>query len=461
MAGASSPSPLIESRADLIEALERGCKPRSEWRVGTEHEKHVFHRNPLRPVAYDGEDGVRALLDGVETETGWHPFFDRDNPIGLRNFGASGGISLEPGGQFELSGAPMRSMHETAIETAEHLAVSRKVGSRLGIHFLGLGVTPLWSVAEIPAMPKSRYGIMKPYMEKVGTLGTSMMFRSATIQANLDFSSEADMVKKLRVSVALQPVATALFANSPFVDGKDSGFLTFRSQIWLNTDAARTGMLPFAFEEGMGFERYVDYALDVPMYFVIRDGRYINVAGESFRAFLEGNLPQLPGEKPTVKDWEDHLSTLFPEVRLKQFLEMRGADMGDEAAITALPALWTGLLYDDIALDAAWDLVKDWTEYDRQALRNGVPRQALQTPVPGNDLRFGTVGDLAREMVGIASAGLARRAIKNALGQDESIYLATLEETLRLGKTPAERWLDLYRGEWAGDITRIFEAAEI
>jgi len=310
-------------------------------------------------------------------------------------------------------------------------------------------------------MPKSRYGIMKPYMEKVGTLGTSMMFRSATIQANLDFSSEADMVKKLRVSVALQPVATALFANSPFVDGKDSGFLTFRSQIWLNTDAARTGMLPFAFEEGMGFERYVDYALDVPMYFVIRDGRYINVAGESFRAFLEGNLPQLPGEKPTVKDWEDHLSTLFPEVRLKQFLEMRGADMGDEAAITALPALWTGLLYDDIALDAAWDLVKDWTEYDRQALRNGVPRQALQTPVPGNDLRFGTVGDLAREMVGIASAGLARRAIKNALGQDESIYLATLEETLRLGKTPAERWLDLYRGEWAGDITRIFEAAEI
>jgi len=461
MAGASSHSPLIESRADLIEALERGCKPKSEWRVGTEHEKHVFHRNPLRPVTYEGPNGIHELLAGIEAETGWHPFYDHDNPIGLRNLGPSGGISLEPGGQFELSGAPMETLHDAAIEVAEHLAVSRKIGSRLGIHFLGLGVTPLWSVAEIPAMPKSRYGIMKPYMEKVGTLGTSMMFRSATIQANLDFSSEADMVKKLRVSVALQPVATALFANSPFVDGKDSGFLTFRSQIWLNTDAARTGMLPFAFEEGMGFERYVDYALDVPMYFVIRDGQYINVAGESFRAFLEGNLPQLPGEKPTVKDWEDHLSTLFPEVRLKQFLEMRGADMGDEAAITALPALWTGLLYDDIALDAAWDLVKDWTEYDRQALRNGVPRQALQTPVPGNDLRFGTVGDLAREMVGIASAGLARRAIKNALGQDESIYLATLEETLRLGKTPAERWLDLYRGEWAGDITRIFEAAEI
>jgi len=461
MAGATTSSPLIESRADLIEALERGCKPRSQWRVGTEHEKHVFHRNPLRPVSYDGASGIHALLDGVEAETGWHPFFDGDNPIGLRNLGPSGGISLEPGGQFELSGAPMASLHDTALETAEHLAVSRKVGSQLGIHFLGLGVTPLWSVAEIPAMPKSRYGIMKPYMEKVGTLGTSMMFRSATIQANLDFESEADMVKKLRVSVALQPVATALFANSPFVDGKDSGFLSFRSHIWLNTDAARTGMLPFAFEEGMGFERYVDYALDVPMYFVIRDGRYVNVAGESFRAFLEGNLPQLPGEKPTVKDWEDHLSTLFPEVRLKQFLEMRGTDMGDEASITALPALWTGLLYDDIALEAAWELVRDWTEFDRQSLRNEVPRLGLATPIPGNDLRFGTVGDLAREMVGIASAGLARRASLNALGKDESIYLAPLEETLRLNKTPAERWLDLYRGEWGGDLSRIFDAAEI
>jgi len=461
MAGASSPPPLIESRADLIEALERGCKPKSEWRVGTEHEKHVFHRNPLRPVTYEGPNGIHELLAGIEAETGWHPFYDHDNPIGLRNLGPSGGISLEPGGQFELSGAPMETLHDAAIEVAEHLAVSRKIGSRLGIHFLGLGVTPLWSVAEIPAMPKSRYGIMKPYMEKVGTLGTSMMFRSATIQANLDFSSEADMVKKLRVSVALQPVATALFANSPFVDGKESGYLSFRSHIWLNTDAARTGMLPFAFEEGMGFERYVDYALDVPMYFVIRNGQYVNVAGESFRTFLEGNLPQLPGEKPTVKDWEDHLSTLFPEVRLKQFLEMRGTDMGDEAAITALPALWTGILYDDIALDAAWDLVKDWTEFDRQHLRNEVPRLALQTPVPGNDLRFGTVGDLAREMVAIASAGLARRDIKNPMGKDESIYLACLEETLRLGKTPAERWLDLYRGEWGGDLTRIFDAAEI
>jgi glutamate--cysteine ligase len=269
------------------------------------------------------------------------------------------------------------------------------------------------------------------------------------------------MVKKLRVSVALQPVATALFANSPFVDGKDSGYLSFRSHIWLNTDNARTGMLPFVFEDGMGFERYVDHALDVPMYFVIRDGKYVNVAGESFRAFLEGRLPQLPGEKPTVKDWEDHLSTLFPEVRLKQFLEMRGADMGDEASVTTLPAFWVGLLYDDIALDAAWDLVKDWTDADRQRLRNEVPRTAIHTRWPGDSLRHGTIADAAREIVGIASAGLARRAVKNAKGEDESIYLAPLEETLRLNKTPAERWLDLYRGEWNGDLSRIFDAAAI
>jgi len=461
MAGADTPSPLIESRADLVHAIARGAKPRSDWRVGTEHEKHVFHKNPLRPVTYDGESGIRALLDGIEERTGWHPFFDREYPIGLRNLGASGGISLEPGGQFELSGAPMADLHETAAETAEHLAVSRDIGHALGIHFLGLGTTPLWSVAEIPAMPKSRYGIMKPYMEKVGTLGTSMMFRSATVQSNLDFASEADMVKKLRVSVALQPVATALFANSPFIDGKPSGFLTFRSHIWQHTDAARTGMLPFAFEDGMGYERYVDYALDVPMYFVIRDKRYIDVAGESFRAFLEGTLPQLPGELPTAKDWEDHLSTLFPEVRVKQFLEMRGADMGDEASITALSAFWVGLLYDDLALDEAWELVRGWSAGEREALRAEVPRAGLATPVPGGDLRFGTVGDLAREVVAIASAGLARRAIRNAQGQDESIYLAPLEETLRLGKTPAERWLDLYNGEWQGDLTKIFEAAEV
>ena len=456
MAGADTHSPLIESRADLIEAMARGCKPADQWRIGTEHEKHVFHTNPLRPVAYEGEQGIRALLAGIEKETGWHPFYDGENPIGLRNNEVAGGISLEPGGQFELSGAPMEDLHGTATELAEHLRVAKKVAAPLDIHFLGLGVTPLWAVEEIEAMPKSRYGIMTKYMDEVGTLGTSMMYRSATVQTNLDFSSEADMVKKLRVSLALQPVATALFANSPFANGRDTGYLSFRSEIWRNTDDARTGMLPFVFDEGFGFEHYADHALDVPMYFVIRDGKYINCAGESFRDFLDGNLPQLPGEKPTIKDWEDHLSTLFPEVRLKQFLEMRGADMGDEAHVVALSAFWTGLLYDEISLESAWELVKEWTQEQRDDLRRDVPRLGLDTPFDRS-----SIFDVAAQAVGIAEAGLVRRNRRNAKGQDETIYLAPLEETVRTGKAPAQRWLEKFHGEWGQSVLPIFGEAEI
>jgi glutamate--cysteine ligase len=449
MSGEES-SPLIESRRDLIEAMSRGAKPRAEWRVGTEHEKHVFHKGPIRPVTYDGAGGIHALLTGIEARTGWTPFFDKGNPIGLINKQGIGGISLEPGGQFELSGAPQATIHAAAEELDAHLADCHAVGGELGIHFLSLGVTPLWAVRDIPAMPKSRYGIMTPYMDKVGTLGTSMMYRSATVQANLDFSDEADMVKKLRVSLALQPVATALCANSPFLDGKPSGFLSFRSQIWLDTDRARTGMLPFVFAPGMGFERYADHALDVPMYFVIRDGEYINTAGENFRAFLDGKLPQLPGEKPRIKDWENHLSTLFPEVRLKQFLEMRGSDMGDRAQILGLAAFWVGLLYDDQALSAASDLIADWTDAEREALRNEVPVKAIHTPFRGK-----TLADVSQQVVALAKGGLQRR------GLGEDIYLTPFEETLDLGKTPAERWLDKYHGEWQGDLTRVFTDAEI
>ena len=456
MAGADTHSPQIESRADLIEAMARGCKPADQWRIGTEHEKHVFHTNPLRPVAYEGEQGIRALLDGIEKETGWEPFYDGENAIGLRNNDVAGGISLEPGGQFELSGAPMADLHGTAAELSEHMRVTKKVAAPLDIHFLGLGVTPLWAVDEIKAMPKSRYGIMTKYMGEVGTLGTSMMYRSATVQTNLDFSSEVDMVKKLRVSLALQPIATALFANSPFANGRDTGYLSFRSEIWRNTDDARTGMLPFVFEQGFGFEHYADHALDVPMYFVIRDHKYINVAGESFRDFLEGKLPQLPGEKPTIKDWEDHLSTLFPEVRLKQFLEMRGADMGDEAHVVALSAFWTGLLYDEISLESAWELVKDWTADEREQLRREVPRLGLETPFDRS-----SIFDVAAQAVGIAEAGLVRRNRLNAKGQDETIYLAPLEETIRTGKAPAQRWLDKFHGEWNESVLPIFGEAEI
>jgi len=456
MAGADTLSPHIESRADLIEAMARGAKPADQWRIGTEHEKHVFHTNPLRPVAYDGEQGIRALLDGIEKETGWHPFYDGDHPIGLRNDEIAGGISLEPGGQFELSGSPMADLHGTAAELSEHMRVSKKVAEPLDIHFLGLGVTPLWAVEEIASMPKSRYAIMTKYMGETGTLGTSMMYRSATVQTNLDFSGEADMVKKLRVSLALQPVATALFANSPFANGRDTGYLSYRSEIWRNTDDDRTGMLPFVFEPGFGFEQYADYALDVPMYFVIRDKKYINVAGESFRDFLDGRLPQLPGEKPTIKDWEDHLSTLFPEVRLKQFLEMRGADMGDEAHVVALSAFWTGLLYDEISLEGAWELVRNWTDEDREHLRREVPRLGLDTPFDRS-----SIFDIAAQAVGIAEAGLVRRNRLNEAGQDETIFLAPLEETVRSGKAPAQRWLEKFHGEWNGDLTRIFKEAEL
>jgi glutamate--cysteine ligase len=448
-------APLIESRDDLIEVMARGAKPRGEWRIGTEHEKHVYRKNPLAPVPYEGRDGVHALLKGIEGRTGWHPFFDGENAIGLRNLGAVGGISLEPGGQFELSGAPQLTIHDAALELDSHLEDCRTIGGPLNIHFLGLGVTPLWGVRDICKMPKSRYGIMTPYMDKVGTLGTSMMYRSCTVQANLDFSDEADMVRKMRVSLALQPIVTALFANSPFVDGKPSGYLSFRSHIWLDTDRARTGMLPFAFRDGFGFDAYAEHALDVPMYFVIRNGQYVNVAGESFRAFMRGELPQLPGVLPTIKDWENHLSTLFPEVRLKQFLEMRGADMGDRDHVLALAAIWTGLLYDQDALDTAWELVEDWTDEERETLRNEVPRTALATP-----FRQGTVADIARVAVDLATDGLRRRR-QIVAGSDETMFLRPLEVTLETGKTQADRWLDKYHGEWQGDLTRIFDEAEM
>lgn len=451
MATDNGPSPFIKSRADLIEALSKGSKPKEKWRIGTEHEKFTFYRGSNKPVPYAGGNGIRAILDGFVAQEGWTPVYDGENVIGLFCPKSGGAISLEPGGQLELSGAPLKTIHETCTETNDHLKRVRAIADPMGIGFLGLGVTPTWSLDEIPTMPKSRYDIMKPYMEKTGTRGQSMMFRSCTVQANLDFGSETDMVQKLRVGLALQPIATALFANSPFLDGKPSGMKSYRSYIWLDTDNARAGMLPFAFEDGMGFERYVDYALEVPMYFVRRDGKYINTAGENFAAFLEGKLPQLPGEKPTVADWEDHLSTIFPEVRLKQFLEMRGADGGPWQEICALPAFWAGLLYDQSALDAAWDLVKDWTEEERDHLRNVVPERGLDTPH-----RDTTIGEIAKQVLDIARAGLKARGNKNWEGADETLFLRPLENTLALGKTHADRLLDLYHGAWAGDINRIY-----
>ena len=444
----------LESRNDLVEVLSRGCKPEAAWRIGTEHEKFVFHTSDFTPVPYEGENGIGALIAGIQKDSTWLPVRDRGKIIGLKCPETGAAISLEPGGQFELSGAPLETIHQTCSETNEHLKMVRSVAEPLGIGFLGLGVAPTWAQKDMPRMPKSRYAIMEPYMEAKGSLGTSMMFRSCTVQANLDFSDENDMVKKMRVGLALQPVCTALFANSPFLDGKPNGYLSYRSHIWEDTDPDRTGMLPFAFEDGMGFERYVDYALDVPMYFVRRDGAYINVAGESFKDFLAGKLPQLRGEKPLTGDWEDHLSTIFPEVRLKQFLEVRGADGGPWQEICALPALWTGLYYDASALDAAWDLVKGWTKDQRAQLRHDVPTLALKAEIGGRAVR-----EIAADVLGIARAGLTARARRNWEDADETVFLAPLEETVRTGKTRAERLLELYHGAWGGDLTPIFENA--
>ncbi|MEO0793034.1 MAG: glutamate--cysteine ligase [Pseudomonadota bacterium] len=450
-AGAASPP--IESKSDLIGWIAKGEKPAADWRIGTEHEKFVFCTETLRPVPYEGPRGIGALMKALISEFGWEPISEDGNVIALKRPVGEGTetVSLEPGGQFELSGATLENLHETCEEAGEHLRQCRQVGEPLGIGFLGTGFAPTWSLDEMPMMPKPRYKVMKGYMPEVGADGLEMMFRTTTIQVNLDFADEADMTAKMRVSLALQPLATALFANSPFRDGKPSGFKSLRSEVWRDTDPNRTGMLPFVFEDGMGYERYVDYALDVPMYFVYRDGEYINAAGHSFRDFLDGRLAVLPGEKPTIDDWSDHLTTIFPEARLKRFIEMRGADGGPWRRICALPAFWVGLLYDQTALDAALDLISDWTAEERLALRNAVPKHGLQTPFRG-----GTLCDVGREVVAIAGAGLKRRQRHNNRGEDETIFLQAVEEAIATGQVPADELLNRLERAWQGDIRRIF-----
>ena len=438
----------IGSRDDLVRYLEKGNKPREQWRIGTEHEKFVYDMRTHKPIPYEGRSGIRALLEGMR-RFGWEPVKEGDNIIGLIQKGAS--ISLEPGGQFELSGAALKTVHETCAEVNTHQEQVREVAGELGLGVLGLGFAPTWSLDDVPQMPKGRYDIMRRYMPKVGGYGLEMMFRTCTVQVNLDFSSEADMVKKFRVGLALQPVATALFANSPFREGKPNGFLSYRSHIWTDVDNARAGMLPWVFESGMGFERYVDYALDVPMYFVYRDGKYIDVSGKCFRDFLEGRIPELKGVTPSMSDWADHLTTIFPEARLKTFLEVRGADGGSWRRICGLPALWVGLFYDQVALDAAWDLVKDWSAEERQAMRDSVPRLAFKTPFRGRD-----VGNLAREMLDISAAGLRRRAAQDSGGTTEEGFLHPLMELVDKRQTRADQLLERYRGDWKGDLAPLF-----
>src|SRR4051812_9389036 len=451
MARDVSDANLIGARSELVDWFASGEKPRDQWRLGTEHEKVPFYTADASPVPYEGERGIRALLEGLQRLNGWEPIVEHGNPIGLADDQDGGAISLEPGGQFELSGAPLETLHETAAETNRHLADVKAVGDRLGLAFLTLGMSPAWSRAQTPVMPKARYRIMTDYMPKVGTRGLDMMYRTSTVQVNLDYASEADMVQKLRVSLALQPIATAIFANSPFTDGKPNGFLSKRSEIWLDTDRQRSGMMAFAFEDGFGYDRYVEWALDVPMYFVKRDWTYHDVSGASFRDLLAGKLARMPGERATRSDWANHVSTLFPEVRLKKYLEMRGADVGPPEHITALSAFWVGLLYDQTALDGAWDIVKNWTAQEREQLRADVPKLALNARIAGRSAK-----DVAYDIVALSKAGLKRRAHLDEAGRDESAHLAYVEEIVASGKTVAERLLERYHGAWSGSVKPAF-----
>lgn len=438
----------IESFAQLAEFMESGNKTKDLWRIGTEHEKFGWLTDTRRPLPYDGERSINALFAGLEAKFGWEPVREGENVIGLTRNGAN--ISLEPGGQFELSGAAFASVTDTDAELRNHLDEVRTLAEPLGIRFMGIGAAPEWRHEDMPVMPKGRYRLMTDYMGKVGTHGTQMMYRTSTVQVNLDYASEADMVKKMRVALALQPVATALFASSPFFEGKLNGHKSWRSRIWRGLDDSRTGMLPFAFDEGFGFQAYVDWVLDVPMYFVYRDGKYINALGQSFRDFLKGELPALPGEKPTLSDWADHMTTVFPEARVKRYIEMRGADCGDAAHIVALPAFWVGLMYDQTVLDAAWDLVKGLDAETREGLRVAASVDGLAGQAGGV-----RISDLARAAVALSQAGLAGR------GLGEERYLAPLVEAVESGVTQADRWVSLYRGAWQGDLSKIYEATSL
>ncbi len=441
----------IERYEQLAEYLASGSKPEADWRIGTEHEKFGFCKDTLKPLPYEGERSIRAVLEGLRDRYGWAPVEEGGHLIGLTKDGAN--VSLEPGGALELSGAPLETIHQTCDEVNEHLREVKSIADAIGVGFIGLGAAPHWLHDEMPLMPKGRYKLMDSYMRQVGETGTAMMRRTCTVQVNLDYGSEADMVKKFRVALALQPVAVALFANSPFWEGKLNGHKSWRSRIWRSLDETRTGMLPFAFEDGFGFDAYVEYALDVPMYFVYRDGHYINALGQSFRDFLKGELPALPGEKPLMSDWADHLTTLFPEARLKKFIEMRGADGGPWRRLCALPAFWVGLMYDGGALDAAWDVAKGWSAETREGLRVAASIEGLHAEVDGVRMH-----DLAREVVSIAESGLKARGRPGAGGlvPDETHFLNALKESIDSGEVPSDELIRRFETDWNGDVTRVF-----
>ncbi|MER0238571.1 glutamate--cysteine ligase [Fulvimarina sp. MAC8] len=453
MARDTSNATPIGSIDDLTAYLKGGEKPASDFRIGTEHEKFAFYLDDLSPVPYEGDRGIAKILEGLQALSGWEPILDDGRIIGLFNDDEGGAISLEPGGQFELSGAPLQTIHETCRESNRHLAEVRSIAKELGIGFLGIGSSPTWTLDETPIMPKSRYDIMRAYMPEVGTRGLDMMLRTTTIQVNLDFADEADMRRKMQIGMKLQPIATALFANSPFTEGKPNGLVSWRSEVWHDVDNNRSGLLPFVFKDDFTYRDYVEWALDVPMYFVSREGHYNRATDVTFRQFLDGALKgRFADAEPNMGDWTNHLSTLFPDVRLKRFIEMRGADGGPWRRICALPAFWVGLLYAPGALNKVEELTRDFTFEEVSELRQRVPKEGFRTP-----FRDGTVLDLARECVRISREGLIARANRNDEGNDESFFLAPLEEVVARGTTSAEELVRLYEEQWGRSMQQVFK----
>lgn len=443
----------IESKDQLIDFIKSGEKNPANFKIGTEHEKFVFNLSNNRPVKYDGEKGIKDLLTSLE-EFGWKTIKEGNNIIALSRSGALGGgsITLEPAGQFELSGAMLETVHETIKEIIDHKSQISLVGKKLDLGFLSLGFAPNWKREEMPVMPKERYQVMKRYMPTKGNHGLDMMFRSCTSQVNLDYSSEEDMIKKFRISLLAQPIVTALFANSPFKDGKLNNYKSYRSEVWKDTDPDRTGILPFVFKDNMGYESYVNYALEVPMYFIYRDGNYIDLAGSSFKDFIEGKLDKVSNYSATIEDWELHLTTIFPEVRLKTYLEMRGADAGGIAQICSLSAFWTGLLYNNDSLNKAGELFNDIDVAELAKVRNLVPKEGLNCAVGKYN-----VYNLASELIELSLQGLKSRNKLDIEGNDETKYLNPIIRIMKDKENSADKLIRKYNSEWNKDIMKIYE----
>lgn len=441
------PSPQLRSHDDLEALFDSGCKERTDWKIGVEYEKPVVLRDTGEAAPYHGSTGIGAVLEELRQRWQWSPVYEDNQLIALTNDRAS--ITLEPGGQLEMSGELCDSLHCAHAELSRHVAEIVSVGNDLGVAFLGLGITPKSPLESMPWMPKQRYRLMRIIMEATGSLGHRMMQQTATVQANFDYASESDARRKFRVAMAISPVLIAVSANSPIADGHDTGFKSYRAHAWTRTDPARCGVLAFAFDCENLFGAYSEYALDVPMYFIQRGDNLIPAEGMTFRSFMSKGFA---GEVATLNDWNTHLATLFPEARLKTYIEVRSADAQEPRLMLATPALMKGLLYTDDCLDAAWDVLARWSLEERYQAIDDAAKSGLSARVHGHSLR-----DYARELVEIASEGLRRQALADTSGRDERLYLAQLAGEVEAGRCPADHILSMWNGHWAGDVDRLID----